>query len=474
LPYLAILPEIVLTVVILLLTLAAVFSRGADRNGSLMTATILGLSATLLSFAFVPPFPGQLFSGMLTLDGLAYFFRWLFPVVGVLVVLMSREFLEVKKAENPGEFYIILLMAILGMMLMASSGDLITIYLGLELTSISSYVLAGYLREDPKAGEAAIKYFLLGALASGVLLFGMSLFYGLTGTTKLIAISGSLAQLGTPAIALAAMVLVAIGLGFKVAAVPFHMWAPDAYEGAPTPITAFFSVGPKGAAFAALIRVFFLSLSALTWEWTLVFATLALLTMTVGNLAALWQKNIKRMLAYSSVAHAGYIMVGLASGNYRGELAMLLYLLAYVFTNLGIFAVVLALGNREGRDSLEDFTGLSQRSPYLAAALVVFFLSLIGIPFTAGFFGKFLLFGAAVDAGLVWLALLMAVNSAISVGYYYGVVRNMYLVPPKTKGSLAVAGELKLVVTLALVVTLFLGLFFEPVLGQLMAFTRPG
>lgn len=473
-PYLAILPEIVLTVVILLLTLAAVFSRGADRNGSLMTATILGLSATLLSFAFVPPFPGQLFSGMLTLDGLAYFFRWLFPVVGVLVVLMSREFLEVKKAENPGEFYIILLMAILGMMLMASSGDLITIYLGLELTSISSYVLAGYLREDPKAGEAAIKYFLLGALASGVLLFGMSLFYGLTGTTKLIAISGSLAQLGTPAIALAAMVLVAIGLGFKVAAVPFHMWAPDAYEGAPTPITAFFSVGPKGAAFAALIRVFFLSLSALTWEWTLVFATLALLTMTVGNLAALWQKNIKRMLAYSSVAHAGYIMVGLASGNYRGELAMLLYLLAYVFTNLGIFAVVLALGNREGRDSLEDFTGLSQRSPYLAAALVVFFLSLIGIPFTAGFFGKFLLFGAAVDAGLVWLALLMAVNSAISVGYYYGVVRNMYLVPPKTKGSLAVAGELKLVVTLALVVTLFLGLFFEPVLGQLMAFTRPG
>lgn len=473
-PYLAILPEIVLTVVILLLTLAAVYSRGADRNGSLMTATILGLSATLLSFAFVPPFPGHLFSGMLTLDGLAYFFRWLFPVVGVLVVLMSREFLEVKKAENPGEFYIILLMAILGMMLMASSGDLITIYLGLELTSISSYVLAGYLREDPKAGEAAIKYFLLGALASGVLLFGMSLFYGLTGTTKLIAISGSLAQLGTPAIALAAMVLVAIGLGFKVAAVPFHMWAPDAYEGAPTPITAFFSVGPKAAAFAALIRVFFLSLSALTWEWTLVFATLALLTMTVGNLAALWQKNIKRMLAYSSVAHAGYIMVGLASGNYRGELAMLLYLLAYVFTNLGIFAVVLALGNREGRDSLEDFTGLSQRSPYLAAALVVFFLSLIGIPFTAGFFGKFLLFGAAVDAGLVWLALLMAVNSAISVGYYYGVVRNMYLVPPKTRGSLAVAGELKLVVTLALVVTLFLGLFFEPVLGQLLAFTRPG
>ncbi|MCL4425039.1 MAG: NADH-quinone oxidoreductase subunit N [Firmicutes bacterium] len=472
--YLPILPEIVLTAAILFLTLVVVFYQGENRNGVMMTGTIFGLSVTLLTLAFVPPFAGYLFSGMLTLDGMAFFFRWLFPAVGLFVAFMAREFLEVKKAENPGEFYVILLLAILGMMLMASSGDLITIYLGLELTSISSYILAGYLREDPKSGEAAIKYFLMGALASGVLLFGMSLFYGLTGATNLVSISGILHQVGAPPLVLAAMVFLIIGLGFKVAAVPFHMWAPDAYEGAPTPVTAFFSVGPKAAAFAAIIRVFTDGLSSLVWEWSLAFAVLALITMTLGNLTALWQKNVKRMLAYSSIAHAGYIMVGLAAGTWQGTVAMLLYLLAYVFTNLGIFAVVTALGNREGKDELTDFTGLSQRSPYLAAALVVFFLSLIGIPFTAGFFGKFLLFGAAVQSGLVWLALVMAVNSAISVGYYYTVVRNMYLVAPKNKGALPVAGELKLVVTVALLVTLILGLFFEPVLGRLVAFTLPG
>ncbi|MBC7338995.1 MAG: NADH-quinone oxidoreductase subunit N, partial [Firmicutes bacterium] len=341
---------------------------------------------------------------------------------------------------------------VLGMMLMVSSRDLLMIYLGLELVSLCSYVLAGYLKEDARSVEAAIKYFLTGAVASAVILFGISLLYGAAGSTSLDAIaraaSGSVSAGAASAgvLGYAALAFLVVGFGFKVAAAPLHMWAPDAYEGAPTPITAFFSVGPKAAAFAALLRVFFAGLGDLRPAWTPVFAVLAALSMFVGNLSALPQKNIKRMMAYSAIAHAGYILVGLAVGTPMGSRAVAYYLLAYLFANLGAFAVIVAVSARvvsagpaSGRavpvsadpargEQIEDYTGLARRQPLLAWAMVIYFLSLIGIPPTAGFFGKFYLFSAALEQGQVWLALVIVVNSVISVGYYYGVVRQMFLV----------------------------------------------
>jgi len=381
-------------------------------------------------------------AGMLRLDTFALVFKLLFLAIGLLVVLLSIDFVE-RRGLPVGEFYSLLLFAVLGMMLMAASRDLVMIYLGLETTSIASYALAGLLRRDLRSGEAALKYFLTGALASAVILFGMSLIYGATGSTDLAALmTSSTVRAGTAAwfgpVALAGLVLLIVGFGFKVAAVPFHFWAPDAYEGAPTPVTTFFSVGPKAASFAVLLRVFGPVLGpAGGWSTAMpgagalptLFAVLAVVTMTVGNLTALSQRNIKRMLAYSSIAHAGYALVGLAvaAADPRGLAAIIYYLLAYAAMNTGAFAVVIWLNNRGTGDDVADYVGLGRRAPLAAIALVVCFLSLIGIPPTAGFFGKFYLFLAAIGGGMTWLAVVMVVNSAISVGYYYSVVRNMYL-----------------------------------------------
>jgi len=383
---------------------------------------------------------GSLWQGMLVGDQFAVLFKVLFVVVGLVVVMLSVDFVE-RRGLPAGEFYALVLFAVLGMMLMAGSRDLIMIYLGLETTAIASYVLAGLLRGDAKSGEAAVKYFLTGALASAVILFGMSLIFGGVGSTSLgdivfqvPTLAGLPARLAvaSPGLLMVGLVLLVAGFGFKVAAVPFHFWAPDAYEGAPTPVTAFFSVGPKAAAFAVILRIF---APMLGWAepdpglgfLPVLFAVLAVITMTVGNLVALMQTNIKRMLAYSSIAHAGYILVGLAVASPRGFAAVIYYLIAYAAMNLGAFAVVIWLNNRGTGDDIDDYVGLSRRAPLAAAAMVVCFLSLIGIPPMAGFFGKFYLFMAAVESGLVWLAVVMVVNSAISVGYYYGVVRNMYL-----------------------------------------------
>lgn len=408
-------------------------------------AAVALLTRALAGSMTAPALPAYV-AGMVAVDPLAVILKILFVAVGVVVALLGVDYAETHDLPV-GEFFALLCFSVLGMTLMAATRDLLMIYLGLEATSISSYALAGLLRKDPKSGEAAIKYMLTGALASAVVLFGMALVFGATGTTNLSALLSS--AVGSP-VAITGLVLLIAGFGFKVAAVPFHFWAPDAYEGAPTPVTAFFSVGPKAASFAALLRIFGAPLllfgpiggggllggtAGSGAVLQVLFTVLAVVTMTVGNLTALAQKNIKRMLAYSSIAHAGYLLVGLAVATPGGFGAVVYYLLAYAAMNLGAFAVVIWLNNRGTGDDIADYAGLGRRAPWAGLALVLCFLSLIGIPPTAGFFGKFYLFLAAVGGGMTWLAVVMVINSAISVGYYYGVVRQMYLVRPETQSA---------------------------------------
>jgi NADH-quinone oxidoreductase subunit N len=432
-------------------------------------------------------------AGMLVVDMLAVLLKIAFVAIGIGVVLLGIDF-AARRGLPVGEFFALSLFAILGMMIMVATRDLIMLYVGLETTAISCYALAGLLREDPKSGEAALKYFLTGALASAIILFGMALVYGGTGTTNLAALPGHgpvlLGEGGifpqAQPVALVGLVLLVAGFGFKLAAVPFHFWAPDAYEGAPTPVTAFFSVGPKAAAFAAALRIFgpvlMVAGPARTGGPTssvlvLLFTILAVVTMTAGNLTALAQKNVKRMLAYSSIAHAGYLMVGFAVATPLGYAALVYYLLAYAATNVGVFAVVIWLNNRGTGDEISDYAGLGRRAPLAALGMVVCLLSLIGIPPTAGFFGKLYLFVAAVSGGMTWLAVVMVINSAISVGYYYALVRQLYLVDGKAErigeavGPEAAdcpAGPVKgtplvgLALGLAVLAVLVLGFLFEP------------
>lgn len=473
-----VLPEVILGLVATAL-LAGGFVAGRNR-----ARLMAGLALGGLGVAFVALWPGfremsaaegnnmiGLFSQMLVADRFGFFFRVTFIAVAAMVVMYSTPYVE--QHDLPAaEFFSLVLFAAVGMMLMAGSIELITIYIGLELTSISSYILAGLMRGDPRSNEAAVKYFLTGSIASAVFLFGISLLYGVTGTTNLVAMwmvdpaASAVAGPARDVILAVVSVFIVGGLGFKVAAVPFHMWAPDTYEGAPTPVTGLFSVGPKGAAFAALLRIFPLGLVLLTTRWITIFAVVAFLTMTLGNLSALLQNNIKRMLAYSSIAHAGYLLVGFAAAAGGGAGGVMFYVVAYAFINLGVFAVILHLSTQGQGETVDSFKGLAQRSPAVAAAMVVFLLGLIGVPFTSGFFAKFYIFGAAVNAGMVWLAVAMAVNSAISVGYYYAIVRNMYLVPPEEgSGKLTLAPGLAVTITVATLITLGLGLASQPVLG---------
>jgi len=345
-------------------------------------------------------------------------------------------------------------------MIMAGGIDLITLFIGLETMAVSFYILAGFIKPNQRSNEAAVKYFLLGAFSLGILLYGMSLMYGLSGTTSLRTMSTAFAVLETDRRLVLAVILVVAGMGFKIAAVPFHMWAPDVYEGAPTPVTAFLSVGSKAASFAMLLRIFVEGLPTMGADWRLLFEVLAIVTMTVGNVAALTQSNMKRMLAYSSIAHAGYVLIGVVAGTARGVTATLIYLFIYSFMQLGAFSIIVLLRRRDiVGDELKDFSGLSGRNPLAAFAMLLFMLSLGGIPPTAGFMGKFWLFGAAIEAGYVWLAVIAVLNSAISLYYYIRVVVFMYL-KKETIGSEPVASpSLALAVAVAVVATLALDVY---------------
>jgi NADH-quinone oxidoreductase subunit N len=452
-----ILPELVLTGGSLLVLIADVLLPRGNRALTWLTAGVIG--ATLVSLA---PFTNtnlEIANGLIAVDRFALFFKVVFLLSALFTVLMSSRYLEVEGA-SPGEYYFLILCATLGMMIMAGGIDLITSFIGLETMAVSFYILAGFIKPNQRSNEAAVKYFLLGAFSLGILLYGMSLLYGLSGTTNLREMATLFAgQDRNPLLVLAVILLVA-GMAFKIAAVPFHMWAPDVYEGAPTPITAFLSVGSKAASFAMLLRIFWIGVPSLSADWTILFYVLSVLTMTVGNLAALTQSNLKRMLAYSSIAHAGYLLIGVVAYTSRGVSAMLIYLLIYAFMQLGAFAVIVMMRRQDMiGDELKDLSGLHFRRPFAAFAMLIFMLSLGGIPPTAGFMGKFWLFGAAIEAGYVWLAVIGVLNSAISLYYYVRIVVFMYLKKETTGSEPVVNPALAATLAVAVVATIVLGIY---------------
>jgi NADH-quinone oxidoreductase subunit N len=452
-----ILPELVLTCGALVVLVADVLLP--KRSWALAWVTLAALGATIVSLIPFVNTHVEVANGLIAVDGFALFFKIVFLIAAVMTVLMSVRYLEVEGA-SPGEYYFLILCSTLGMMIMAGGIDLITSFIGLETMAVSFYILAGFIKPNQKSNEAAVKYFLLGAFSLGILLYGMSLLYGLSGTTNLRVMARFFVGQERDPLLVLAVILVVVGMGFKVAAVPFHMWAPDVYEGAPTPVTAFLSVGSKAAAFAMLLRIFREGVPSMDADWRLLFEVLSIVTMTVGNVAALTQSNIKRLLAYSSIAHAGYLMMGIVAGTYRGVSAMLIYLVVYSFMQLGAFTVIVLLHRKDivGED-LKDFSGLHFRSPFAAFAMLIFMLSLGGIPPTAGFMGKFWLFGAAIESGYVWLAVIGVLNSALSLYYYVRIVVFMYVKKETTGSEPVTSPALALTLGAAVLATILLGIY---------------
>jgi NADH-quinone oxidoreductase subunit N len=422
---------------------------------------------------------GSGFFGLIQFDTYSLFFHWLVGLVAFLVILAADSYLE-RENLAPAEFYALILFATAGMGVLASAQELLTAFIGLEMSSISSYVLAGYRRDSLKSSESAVKYFLLGSFATAFFLYGIALVYGASGSTNLMQIAS--ADSGSNLLRLG-LTLILVGLGFKVAAAPFQVWTPDVYEGAPTPVTALFAAGPKAATFALILRIF-TTIHAATDFWFWAFWILAVVTMFVGNLGALVQTNVKRMLAYSSIAHAGYTLVAFAAvttmkldpetGAAPAYAAVLFYLLGYSLVKVGAFTIVSEIGGRgENYQTLDDFAGLGTRQPFAAAAMTLFLLSLLGMPITAGFFGKFYVFKAAINSKLIWLAVLMTINSAIGAYYYLRVIVVMYM--REHKGDVAAGAATSLSPTAAMVVvvtalaTLYLGLLPNHVLGIVLS-----
>jgi NADH-quinone oxidoreductase subunit N len=427
----AIMPETVLSVVAMALLLINVVVK-SEEKAYLGYLSLAGLVVSLFTVPWGQKISG--FGDMVLQDNFASFFTVIFILCAGLTILISDSYFK-KEGCNHGELYPLILFATVGMMFMAKATDLMTVFLGLEVLSVALYILAGFNRANVKSNEAGLKYFLLGAFSTGFLLYGMALIYGATGTTKIAKIAAMAAQSGAVLnnpMFLVGMLLMATGFSFKIAAAPFHMWTPDVYEGAPTPITAFMSAGPKAAGFAAFLRVFLIALPTLMAQWSDLLWILAVLTMTTGNIIALSQDNIKRMLAYSSIAHAGYALVGFTAHNASGVSGILFYLLSYTFMNIGAFAIIILIGKKgEPNNNVQDYAGFGAKHPVLAMCMSIFLFSLAGIPPTAGFIGKFYLFAGAVQEGYVWLAIIGVLNSAASVYYYLRVMVYMYMKSPE-------------------------------------------
>ena len=430
--YLRFLPEIIMIVAGTLIMLLEPL-LGENKRTAFSVLTIVAFAAALVAAIAANGSPGTSFSNMLIVDGFATFFRVLVIAVGLLSVLASSQYLRREHAAS-AEYYALLLFSVTGQCIMAAANELIMIFIGLEISSIATYVLAGYLRDDKRNNEAALKYFLLGSFATAFLLYGIAFIYGTTGSTNLADIRNYMLTPGTESnviLASTAAALMFVGFAFKVSAAPFQIWAPDVYQGAPAPVTLFMSAGPKAAAFAVFLRVFMTAFLPIATRWEPFVWSSALLTMIIGNFAALTQSNIKRMLAYSSIAHAGYVMVAIAAHNQIGIAAAMFYLAAYALMNIGAFAVVTHF-SRQGEKyvNIEDLAGLGWKQPVTAGLFAIFLLSLIGVPLTGGFFGKFYIFKAALDANLVWLAVLGLLNSAVAAYYYLRVLVVMYMEEP--------------------------------------------
>ena len=424
-------PELVIALTLIIVLVFDLFDSISKTVLAWMTIVGAGIALGVSIQMHQAGTVGTQFNEMFKVDSFSLFFNIIFLVSTILVVLISMSYLD-RDDRKQGPYYLLILLATLGMMLMAAGNELIIVFLGLELMSLALYVLAGYFRERPASSEAGMKYLLLGAFASAFFLYGIALIYGGTGTTSVPAIAEAITAENKSPLLLAGMFLLVVGFGFKVAIVPFHQWAPDVYEGAPTTIAAFISAGPKAAGFAAFLRIFMEALPNLQVEWSGALILLAMLTMTVGNVIAIAQTNIKRMLAYSSIAHAGYVLIGLAAANDDGISSAMFYLLIYCVMNIGAFGAIILAKTEDGESlMISDYAGLGTRKPLLAMFMSVMLLSLAGFPPTAGFVGKFYIFKSAVGAGHIWLVIIGAINTAISAFYYLRVVVTMYMREPE-------------------------------------------
>jgi len=477
-------PELALTAAFCLVVLSDLLSRG---NRTL--TGMIGMAGVLTALYLVvaqAPVDSTAFSNMLAVDGFSRFFKILILSSTFIVQLFSTQSAELKsRSMGTGEYNALLTALALGMCLMAGASNMLMMYLALELTSITSYLLAGYKRDAEDSAEAALKYVIYGAVASGIMLYGISIVYGLTGALDIYSVNQALSsgEVNLWTLVLAG-VFITVGFGYKISAVPFHFWTPDVYEGAPVTITALLSVASKAAGFAMMIRFFRVTFADLImggqqmggwamlggFEWNQMLAVLAVLSMTIGNLVALWQNNLKRLLAYSSIAHAGYILLGVVALSPEGILAVMIYFVVYLFMNLGAFYIVMLVANRTGSEEMTAYVGLGQKSPFIGVAMTVFLLSLTGLPPTAGFVGKLYIFSALIGAKMIGLVVIAALNSVVSLYYYVRVLKNMFLKDAAPGGAAfsLKASEVALILLL-LVPTLVLGLYFGPLVEYAQA-----
>jgi NADH-quinone oxidoreductase subunit N len=465
--YIRILPEIVLSVWgMIVMFVEPLLPAGRSRKGLGLFAAVGALAAiAATAYQAQPQFAGFGFNHMIRVDHFSIFFHLIVLLVALATILMSLDYLPFQKIDH-GEYYALILLGAVGMCLMSSAVELVLIFIALEISSISSYILAGFRRHAAESAESSMKYFLLGSFATAFFLYGVALLYGATGSTNVFDIAAALSNTTRiEPLAYVAVALIFTGLGFKVACAPFHVWTPDVYEGAPSPVVAFMSTAPKAAAFAVLIR---LVIDTASPHWFWVIWTAAVLSMCVGNLGAILQSNVKRMLAYSSIAHAGYLMVAFASASNRelGISAAMFYSAAYAAMNVGAFAVITQMsGSGERYSQIDDYSGLGKRSPVLAAALTFFLLSLIGIPITGGFFAKFYVFSAALRTHLIWLTIIGVANSGMGSYYYLRLIVRMYMFEPRTEEPAPrVRFGVGMAIAISLIATLWLGVLPNAVL----------
>ena len=478
-------PETALTVTFCLLIVFDLLLR--KRGSGTAWVSLLGLifTAFLLSQQSAEP-ANSIFFNMFAVDSFSIFFKFLILASTILVTIFSMQFNELASVKRGvGEYYSLLIALTLGLFLMTGATNLLMMYLSLELSSISSYILAGYTKDAKDSSEAALKYVIYGAASSGMMLYGISILYGLTGSVDIYGINKALLMNDINAIALMiAGILIIVGFGYKISAVPFHFWTPDVYEGAPITITAFLSVASKAAGFAMMIRfckVSFLNpavgnLGPGAWaifkgfDWNLILAAISVLTMTIGNLVAIWQNNLKRLLAYSSIAHAGYMLMGVVVLSNEGIAAIMIYFVVYLFMNLGAFYVVMIVANKTGSEDIEAYKGLGYRAPLVGVAMVIFLLSLTGVPPTAGFIGKLYLFAALINAKWFWLAIVGALNSVVSLYYYVRILRNMFLRDPDASDQTIQFSTAQIIILLLLAIpTILIGLYFAPLVEYAQA-----
>jgi NADH-quinone oxidoreductase subunit N len=463
----ALMPLLTLVITSLLVMLTEAFMKTSEKTSYWLS--ICGLSVSIIfSFATVK-LSGTVLQQMINIGGMGSIFSAMFSISALGTVILARDYLE-KEGAHYGEFYLLILFSTIGMLLMATAADLIIIFLGLELMSICLYVLTGYMRKRKLSNESALKYFLLGSFATGFLLYGIALLYGASGSTKISFLIHNYGLISASPFFWVGLGFLFIGLAFKVGGVPFHMWVPDVYQGAPTPVAGFMSTGAKAAAFSAILIVFLTSDVSRGNGVEKMIAIVAALSMIVGNIVAISQTNLKRMLAYSSIAHAGYMLVGIAANNQLGKSGVIFYLFSYTFMNLGAFGILSLVEKEEKNLSFEDYSGLGFRHPLLAALMSMFLLSLAGIPPFAGFFGKYYVFVAAIDSGLTWLAILGVLMSVVSVYYYLRLIVFMYFREGEQQLPIKISVASYAVIIMSIIAIIELGIYPSSLLSTIIAF----